>query len=213
MSDQEHPPKQQRSRETLARLLEATIATLEKHGLAGTTIPRIAEAAKVAPATVYRRFQDKDALLRAATIDVLERSNAVNAAAVPPLLKGHTLEWVAGALARSLLAQYRRNPGLMRALIRFTESDADADFKARAMSLVAANAALIADVIVEHCRDEIAHPDPHRAVVFASLAIANIAETRALEDYSLWHTMLPMTDEELCLELKHVFLNYLTHAP
>ena len=135
MSDQTHAPKQQRSRETHARLLEATIEVLEQRGLAGATIPRIAEVAKVAPASVYRRFRDKEALFRAAVIDVLERSNAANAAAIPPILKGRTFEWVAAALARSVLAQYRTRPGLMRALIRFTENDTDKAFKAHAMSL------------------------------------------------------------------------------
>ncbi len=209
MSDQVHPPKQQRSRETLARLLEATIDTLDKHGLAGATIPRIAQAANAAPASIYRRFRDKESLFRAAIIDALERSNATNAASVPPLLTGRTLEWVAGVLARSVIAQYRVRPNLMRAMIRFTENDDDEAFKARAMSLVAASAGLIVDTIVEQFRDEIAHPDPRRAVTFASLAIANIAESRALETFSLWHTMLPMSDEELRLELQRLFLNYL----
>ncbi len=208
-----HPPKQQRSRETLARLLEATIETLERHGLPGTTIPRIAEAAKVAPASIYRRFRDKESLLRAAIIDVLERSNATNVAAVPALLTGRTLDWIAGAFARSIIAQYRLRPGLMRAIIRFAENDNDDAFKAHAMSLVAANTGIIVDAIVEQCRDEIADPDPRRAVTFASLAIANIVETRALEDYSLWHAMLPMSDDELCIELQRLFLSYLKSTP
>lgn len=213
VSEQAHPPKQQRSRETLARLLEATIDTLEKHGLDGATIPRIAQAAKAAPASVYRRFRDKEALFRAAFIDALERSNAVNAAAIPPVLKGRTLEWVAGMLARSLLAQYRTRPGLMRALIRFTENDTDNEFRERAMALVAGNAGIIVDTIVEQFRDEIAHPDPRHAVTFASLALANIAESLALDEFSLWHAILPMSDEDLCLELQRLFLNYLRYKP
>lgn len=213
MSEQVHPPKQQRSRETLARLLEATIDTLAKYGLAGATIPRIAEAAGAAPASVYRRFRDKESLFRAAIIDALERSNAVNAAAIPPVLKGRTLDWVAGSLARSVLTQYRTRPRLTRAIIRFTENDTDDAFKARAMALVVANTGMIIDTIIEQFRDEIAHPDPRRAVTFASLALANIIEERALEEFSVWHAMLPMSDEDLCLELQRLFLNYLRCKP
>jgi AcrR family transcriptional regulator len=194
----------------LARLLEATIDTLEEYGVAGATIPRIAETAKAAPASVYRRFRDKEALLRAAVIHVLERSSTATAATVPPLLKGRTLEWVAGVLARSLLAQYRTRPALMRALIRFVETDNDVAFKEQAMALIAGNARLVVDTIVEEFRDEIAHPDPHRAVTFATLALANIAESRALEELSLWHTMLPSSDEELCIELQRLFLGYVS---
>lgn len=209
VAEQVHPPKQQRSRDTLARLLQATIDTVNEHGLPGATIPKIAAAAKVAPGSVYRRFSDKEALFRAAFIHELERSNAANIAAVPPLLTGRTLEWVAGMLVRSILAQYQSHPTLMRALIRFTENDTDEVFKTRVMSLVAGNAGMIVDAIVEQFRDEINHPDPHRAVTFASLAVANIVESRALEEFSLWHTMLPISDDELCLELTRMFLNYI----
>src|SRR3546814_9648839 len=62
----DRPPQQERSRRTHARLLEATLKTLAEHGLDGATIPRIARVADVSPATVYRRFVDKQALLRAA---------------------------------------------------------------------------------------------------------------------------------------------------
>lgn len=212
MSEPVHPPKQQRSRDTLARLLEATIETVNEHGLAGTTIPRIAERAKVAPASIYRRFRDKEALLRSAFIGMLERSNAVNAAAIPAHLEGHTLEWVAGALARSLIAQYRRNPNLMRALIRFTESDDDQKFRARAMSLVARNASFMVDAIVKRFSAQIAATDLHRAVTFATLVMANVVETRTLESSSLWSEMLPVDDDTLVAELKRLFVSYLTQG-
>jgi AcrR family transcriptional regulator len=38
---------------------------LAKHGLEGATVSRIAAAAGLSPANVYRRFPDKDALMRA----------------------------------------------------------------------------------------------------------------------------------------------------
>jgi AcrR family transcriptional regulator len=207
-----HPPKQQRSRDTLARLMEATIETLEVHGLAGATIPRIAAAAKVAPASVYRRFRDKESLFRTAFLDALEKSNAINAAAVPALIKGRTLDWVGGALARSLIAQYRARPGLLRAMIRFWEADDDEVFRERAMALVAGNAATVVDAIVEEFRDEIAHDDPHRAVTFVTLVMANVVETRALEKLSLWDAMLTLSDEETIAQLKQLFLTYLRHS-
>ena len=210
MKEQIRPPKQERSRQTLARLIEGTLETLEKHGLDGTTIPRIAAAAKVAPASVYRRFTDKEALFRATFVDALERSNALNIAAVPQLLEGHTLDWVAGALARSIIAQYRARPGLMRALIRFTEKDTDQEFRQRMMSLVADNARMIVDFLVDRFRGEIAHRDPRRALTFAILVVANVAETHTLDDFSLLNAMLPLSDEELQFELKHLFLDYLT---
>jgi len=205
--------EQQRSREMLARLLAATIETLETHGLAGATIPRIAAAAKVAPASVYRRFRDKESLFRAAFINALERSNATNSAALPQLMAGRSLDWIAGALTRSVIAQYRLRPALMRALIRFTEGDHDEAFRQHAMALVASNASMVVDAIVDAFRGEITHQDTRRAVTFVTLVMANVVETRALEDFSLWQELLPLSDEEMIAELKRLFLAYLRRAP
>ena len=210
MSEAVHPPKQQRSREALARLLEATVAIVRTDGLAGATIPRIAAAAKMAPASVYRRFRDKESLLRTAFIDVLERSNAVNTAAIPPMLEDRTLEWVAGALARSLIQQYRLQPTFMRAMIRFVENDDDEQFRRRAMELVTTNAQFVVDEIISRFSNRIVHADPKRAVTFITLVLANVVETRVLEAFSLWTEMLPISDDELVAELKHLFLAFLT---
>jgi TetR/AcrR family transcriptional repressor of bet genes len=51
---------------TRAAILQATIATIAKHSLSGTTVQLVAEAAKVAPGTVILHFLKKDALLMAA---------------------------------------------------------------------------------------------------------------------------------------------------
>jgi TetR/AcrR family transcriptional repressor of bet genes len=51
---------------TRAAILQATITTIARHSLSGTTVQLVAEAAKVAPGTVILHFQKKDALLMAA---------------------------------------------------------------------------------------------------------------------------------------------------
>src|SRR5258708_14389971 len=66
-------PQQARSRESTRKLLKAAAEVLGQHGLEGTTIPRIAQHAGLTPGTVYRRFPDKDALLEAVVIGILER--------------------------------------------------------------------------------------------------------------------------------------------
>src|SRR5580704_3171584 len=66
------PAHQARSRESLARLLKATIDVLDKDGIEGATIPRIAARAGLSPGTVYRRFPDKDALMREVCIRAFE---------------------------------------------------------------------------------------------------------------------------------------------
>src|SRR5881392_3987132 len=66
-------PQQERSRESLRKLLKAAAEVLGQHGVQGTTIPRIAQHAGLTPGAVYRRFPDKDALLEAVVIGILER--------------------------------------------------------------------------------------------------------------------------------------------
>src|SRR5471030_1192097 len=65
-------PQQARSRESLNKLLKAAVEVLGQHGVAGTTIPRIAAHAGLTPGAVYRRFRNKDVLLETAILRILE---------------------------------------------------------------------------------------------------------------------------------------------
>src|ERR1700761_4861932 len=68
-------PQQERSRESLRKLQKATAEVLGQHGVEGTTIPRIAQHAGLTPGAIYRRFHDKDALLEATILGILERQD------------------------------------------------------------------------------------------------------------------------------------------
>jgi AcrR family transcriptional regulator len=202
-------PQQQRSRETVARLLKATIETLEEYGLDGATIPRIAAAAGVAPASVYRRFRDRDALYRAALMDALERSAAASRKTVRlESFKDRTMEGVVSRLVAITIDQYRSQPGVMRALTRFIENDSDEDFRSRALAIVAGNFERIIEMLMAF-RDQITHPHPRRAITFGLLTMATIIEVRALEQVSMWHELMPISDRQLQAEVTRSFLAYL----
>jgi AcrR family transcriptional regulator len=209
MSADSLAPQQERSRETVARLLKATIEMLEEHGLDGATIPRIAEAAGVAPASVYRRFEDRNALFRAALTDALEKSTAV--ARKTLRLESFEDQSLAGVVARIVtmtLQQYHVQPGLMRALTRFVETDPDKHFRSTALALLSGNFEQLIDLLLAF-KDEIRHPNPRRAITFALLTMATIIEVRALEQVSMWHELLPMADRELHAEVTQNVLAYL----
>ena len=205
----EFEPQQQRSRETLARLLKATINMLEEHGLSGATIPRIAGAAGVAPASVYRRFRDKDALYRAAFLQALETSAEITRKTMRiESFKDQTMEGVAGELVSAVLKQYRTGPGVIRALLRFIEDDTDKAFQKRALAIISGNFERIIQLLLTF-RAEIAHPNPRRAITFALLSMVTAVEVRTLEEVSLWRELLPVSDRELHRELTHSLLAYL----
>ena len=202
-------PQQRRSRETFARLLNATIDVLEEHGLSGATIPRIADAAGVAPASVYRRFRDKDALYRAAFLQALEASAEANRKTIRiESFRDQTLEGVAGALVSAVLKQYRVSPGVIRALLRFVEDDTDKAFRKRTLAIISGNFERIIEVLLTF-RAQIAHPNPRRAVTFALLSMVTAVEVRTLEEVSLWRELLPVSDRELHRELTRSLLAYL----
>jgi len=114
-------PRQARSRATADSLLKATFELLSESGLEGAVIPRIAERAGVSAANIYRRFADKDALVRATMLQALRASNAANEAVLARLLVRATLAASARRLMALLIEQYRSQPRLMRALLRFID--------------------------------------------------------------------------------------------
>ena len=65
-------------------MLDAAEVILARPGLQGATLPRIAAEAEIAPANVYRRFRDKDALMAAVFERLRNRSATATAAAVDP---------------------------------------------------------------------------------------------------------------------------------
>lgn len=58
-------PRQERSRQMVDKLLEATARVLTQRGLDGTTTPAIAESASVSVGSLYQYFDGKDALIAA----------------------------------------------------------------------------------------------------------------------------------------------------
>jgi AcrR family transcriptional regulator len=205
-------PQQDRSRQTLEALLRATVAILDKEGLDACTLPRVAASAGVAAGTVYRRFADKDALLRAAFLHVLQRSNQANQAVLEKALLRPSLEDTAERIVATLLAQYREHPLLLRALSHFLETHSGSEFATQANGLINTNVQLVAGVLLHHS-DRIRHPNPQRAAVFAVLNASSAIETAMLAPDSLWAVALPLSDKQFTAELTRAMLGYLRRKP
>lgn len=58
-------PQQQRSREMVQTLIDATARVIQQHGLDNTTTARIADAAGVSVGSLYQYFGDKESLIEA----------------------------------------------------------------------------------------------------------------------------------------------------
>ncbi len=204
-----HLPRQERSRATAERLLNATIHILDESGLEGAVIPRIAAVANVAPASVYRRFADKEALLRAAFLHVLKQSNQANHQQLESLILRDSLASTSKRLITMLFQQFQQHPHLLRALSHFIDADANSEFAHEARSMMSANVELIVEILLQH-RGEIAHASPESALRFAVLNMTCSIETFTLDPRSLWHTEPSTSEAELAQSLVHGFIAYLT---
>ena len=204
------PPQQARSRRMMERLLAATLRVIEEKGLAGVTIPEIAAAAGASTGSVYRRFTDKDALIRTAFVRLLEASQEANRAGLPPdRFQGRDLDEALQAVARALVAQYRGRAPLLKALDQFLEIQTDEAFRERAMGLIEANLRRLVEALLPF-RARIAAEDPERAITFALLSATTVIEVNKLHAPLLWRRMMPLDDDALATEAAKAMAAYLT---
>ncbi len=204
-------PQQARSRKTLDLLLQATIRTIDESGLEACTLPRIATLVGIVPAAIYRRFADKEALLRAAFLRILE-DTTTNCATLEKDLLRPTLQETAERIITTLLRQYRAHPRRLHALSQYLATHANTEFSRHALGLIASNLQLTAAVLLHH-RDRIRHPDPQRAVTFAVLTATSSIEAIVFDPESFWHTTLPLNDKQLTAELTRTMVGYLRRKP
>lgn len=203
-------PQQERSRKTLEKLLAATTVMLEQHGLEGATIPRIAAQAGVSVGSVYRRFEDKDALFRAAFLDLIEHAVEANKRNLrSEIFAGMTLETVVRALVKAMVRQFRTQPGLLGALQNFLQHHPDLDFRERALTMIAGNYERIAAILLIF-REQFPHADAERAALFAILSAITVIQARTLENDSVWEKVAALSDSELEAEVTDLMVAYLT---
>lgn len=204
-------PQQARSRESTRKLLKAAAEVLGQHGLEGTTIPRIAQHAGLTPGAVYRRFPDKDALLEAVVIGILERQEERSRTALTPeMVRQIPLAVFAEQLVNNMLISYRANAGLLRALRQFTQGRFYTPFCKRAAKLEMRSIRHLVELFLLH-REEVKHPDPPVALSFALMMLTSTLVELILADHDLkyWKDVIPKDDQTLKRELLRTFLSYL----
>lgn len=95
-----------------AQLIDATIVLVARHGYAGTSLARIAEAAQISKATVLYHFPSKDAVVRAAYESVIEGLTAQVGAAVGTQTGAAAVD----AYVRSLVGHLHERPERARVI-------------------------------------------------------------------------------------------------
>jgi AcrR family transcriptional regulator len=205
------PAHQSRSRESLARLLKAAAKVLNKEGLEGATIPRIAARAGLSPGTVYRRFPDKDALLREVCLRLLEGNyqGTKKLLASEPWKKMSLVEMSRTVIAITLKGHHSHR-GLLRAYLLFSLQHPDTAFIRKCEQLEWKTLQDVGELLLTR-RSEIHHPDPESAVKLALLMVGIVAAglfilPQHVNDYDRF---LPDIEVRLNHELPRMFLRYL----
>ncbi len=209
MEEQFQPPQQDRSRQTQNKLLKATLEVLVEHGLDGATVPRISTAAGVAPASIYRRFKDKDGLLRAAFSRLLERSSeGTNARFTKESYREKTLEEAVRDIVHLVTWQYQSMPRLLQGMMRFIDQPGNEEFKHGAQELIAENFRAITAAL-SVCIAEGSRTAFKKRADMGILVIASALELRAFEPSSLWSILVDRSEKEIEDELAAMLLSYL----
>lgn len=208
-------PQQVRSRESLRKLLKAATEVLGQRGLEGTTIPRIARHAGLTPGAVYRRFRDKEALLEAAILGILERQDKrIKGGLTPQAVAQIPLPVFTETVVGGMVAAYRANASQLRSMREFVRTRRGTPFWRKANRLETRAYQRAIELFLAH-RDEIRHSDPRLAVSLALFMLASsLFEIMEHPDnQGPWRNFLPKDESALKRELVRAFLSYLGVDP
>lgn len=194
-----NPPKQERSQQTLERIVAASLELLATEGPAGLTVHKVVEKADSSVGSFYARFKGKDDLLdylgdRIWT-EALERwTEALDSRDWSELSLG---EMVEGAVGLLIDAQRSRS-AYLRALDWAAAGPNDAYRTFRAELLVG-----LGDILLQRA-DEMTHPDPALAVRLGLRAVLGVVDAEFRE------TRDRLERKTLVAECRSLLLGYLT---
>jgi AcrR family transcriptional regulator len=169
------PPKQRRSQESLERILDAAETLIRERGFDNMTIAEVVQRSGSSVGSLYGRFQDKLALLRAVQVRYHARvENAIAAEFDGDSPRDECLEDAAGRCVRVLCDYLLHEPELFRAFI--LQAVLDPGVRAQGEAANAKRRDRVATVLLAH-RAEIGHPNPELAARwFYSMCMAILRE-------------------------------------
>jgi AcrR family transcriptional regulator len=176
------PVVHERGRQTLERLFDAAEQLLDFVGLEGATIPAIAVGAGVSVGNVYKRFPNKDALLRAVYERFFTELLAANQFALDPAkwVDTPTIELVT-TLVAGMVDDYRGRRSLIRALMLYAQTHTDSEFRAQAEKLRLESFHLF-EAVLRDRREDMAHPHPERAIRFVVGLIGHALQSSVVSE-------------------------------
>ncbi len=197
------PPRQERTRLALNKLLDAAEQLVAEKGFEAASIAEIAKRAGCSVGGFYRRFKDKHGLLQALHERFCEEARATADEILDPRRwrAAHSQE-IVSSFTSFMVEIFRQRSGLFRAfLVRGVSDD---EVRARTEELTQYLTARLGELLAEHA-DELSHPDPAMASDFGlRVVIGGLVQTLLLQP-----NPTAMAEPLYVEELARVLNNYL----
>jgi AcrR family transcriptional regulator/GNAT superfamily N-acetyltransferase len=162
-------PRQARSERSRRKLLDAAAAIVGESGVDGASVADIASEAGMSVGNVYRRFESKEALIRALEEEVLAgREGFWSAFLESERWRGRELVELVRAVVEEIVAGHRRHEGLLRALA----AHARAEYEERVPEVGGGPVILLTERILELWPDLLRHPEPRLSIALAFEMVA-----------------------------------------
>jgi AcrR family transcriptional regulator len=176
-----HAPKQARSQQSMRRLIDAARQILNEDGLEAATIPRIAERAGLSVGSIYRRFPDKDALLREICIQYFLDKHEFLSHLAEQIPADAALADIIQGMAQGMMRSFMQDAGLMRATFFYSREQAEPKMRQKIERAGRRTFELTVGILLSR-RNQIGHSDPEMA---AQLSITMMLST--IREMVLFH--------------------------
>jgi AcrR family transcriptional regulator len=155
------PPRQQRSHESLERILDAAESLIRERGFDSMTIAEVVQRSGSSVGSIYARFNNKLGLLRAVQLRYHARvQNGIFAAFSGDNPQDESLEEAVSRIVTVLSRHVLNDPELFRAFV--LEAVFDPGVRTQGERTNTQRRDKVTEVLLTH-RSEIRHPDPERA--------------------------------------------------
>ena len=199
------PPQQSRSQETLDRILDAAEQVLAEKAFGEATLAEIMERAGVTVGAFYRRYPDKNALLRHLDErffgEMLARSDELFN---PERWPNATARAIIEEFAKQAVEVYSARRGLLRSL--FLRARTDTVLQQSALQVNVEFIAKLRTVLLP-LRGEMSHPDPERAIEVGFMMM--IGSLRELIVFGEIWPAPPAHTPALAVEVARMYCGYL----
>lgn len=198
-------PRQKRSQEAYARVLQAGREILEEHGVDGFTVQAVSKRAEVSVGSIYLRAPSREALLLAIHAAEMERMDGEEVWLEPPTTPPSSPNDYVQELVAKTAGQMLGNAKVLRAFMRRGPEDPEIWERGRAGSQRLAS---LFEAAVLVCQDSIRHPDPETAADFAFRMVYSMT-SRRITHGDQFESTRTLSDEVFVAELSRAVAGYL----